>query len=244
MNVSPEPAEDRRLEPPATGTVHAWLGFVPAMTADIERAEAILSASELEAAGRLVRPEDRRRYHASHVMVRRLLGRYLGCAPAAVDWVVGPTGKPHLAAPASLEFNLSHSGNWVAFGVAAFRPVGIDLEAIRTDFDPLELAAGQFSPEENAALRREAPRDQTAAFFRCWTRKEAYLKARGEGLGYPLADFAVAFGRGEPPAILKAADDPRAAERWSVFDLAPAPDHAGAVVVAGRSAALTVRRWA
>ena len=163
--------------------------------------------------------------------VDRVLARYLGRAPV---YVAGPRGKPALEG-GEIEFNVSHSGGLVALAVARGRAVGVDIERITETPPRARIAEHFFAPAEVAALRALPADEQTEAFFRCWTRKEAYLKARGDGLSVELASFAVSLDR-----------DPRAGmtdTRWSFHSFTPAPGYAGAVVLAGPMGRLTVRRW-
>jgi 4'-phosphopantetheinyl transferase len=122
------------------------------------------------------------------------------------------------------------------------RQIGVDVEAIRTDLDIAAVAQSHFSSREVDVLMAMTPPERTAAFFRCWTRKEAYVKARGEGLGFPLGQFAVAFGPDESPGVRWVADDPEASEHWAMFDLAPASGYAGALVVDRPPVRLLARR--
>lgn len=209
--------------------------------------ERLLSADERARAARFRRETDRHRFVAAHGGLRQLLGGYLSRPPAALGFVLGEFGKPALAEADGgrvLLFNLSHAGDWILIALAAGQAVGVDVEPIRPDLDFLPIARTQFSPEEIAALAAEAPGAQVNAFFRCWTRKEAYLKARGQGLAYSLREFSVAFGAQARPELRWVADDPSAAERWTVLECAPAADYAGAVVVEGAPVRLVARSWA
>ena len=231
---------------PDPAEVRVWLAWVPLVADGPRRLAELLSAEERAAAERFLRAEDRTRYVVAHGVLREILGHCLGLPPAAVALGRGPWGKPELtgdAARTGLAFNLSHSGDLVAVAVAAGRAVGVDVEAGRTTMDVMDLAAGHFAPAEIAALASVDPADRRAAFIRCWTRKEAYVKARGEGLGFPLPRFAVAFGADQAPGLLWVADEPDAPRQWAVFDLAPGAGYAGAVVVAGPPVSLVVRRW-
>jgi 4'-phosphopantetheinyl transferase len=193
-----------------------------------------------------LRPDDRSRYIAAHGILRQLLGRYLSIAPAELAFGQNAFGKPLLTAGTgrtAVSFNLAHSGDLILYAFASDYRVGIDVEAINTDLDVTELAQSQFSLHEIQTLQAMMPSERTSAFFRCWTRKEAYLKARGEGLVFPLGQFSVSFAADVPPGIRWAADDPTVAARWSMFDLTPAPGYAGAIVVEHPSIHLVSRPW-
>jgi len=163
-----------------------------------------------------------------------LLGRYLGVAPQSVELQFNAFGKPSLAgafAASGLRFNISHSHGLALFAFGRERELGVDIEKIRPDFASVEIAGRFFCAAESARLRSLAPEHQPRAFFECWTRKEAYIKARGDGLSRRLDTFEVAFGPGAAPAILAASDDPDAAARWAVHDLQPADGYCGALIV-------------
>jgi len=115
----------------------------------------------------------------------------------------------------------------------------VDLEKIRPDFASTEIAGRFFSAAESARLRSLAPEERAQAFFECWTRKEAYIKARGDGLSRRLDSFEVAFGPGVAPAIVSAADEPDASTRWAVHDFHPAEGYCGALVVERPAVAVT-----
>jgi 4'-phosphopantetheinyl transferase len=160
--------------------------------------------------------------------------------------VTGDFGKPELAPRPEqppISFNMAHSGNVILYALADGSRVGVDVEAIRTDLDVMELAQAQFSPQEVDHLRAISPSEVAEAFYHCWTRKEAYVKARGEGLGFPLKQFSVSFGSNEPFAVQWASDDPLVSERWSMFGVSPAPGYAGAIIVEGRPVRLVSRHW-
>src|SRR5262249_12645966 len=140
--------------------------------------------------------EDRRRYLLGRGLLRLLLGHYLELTPDLLRFDYTPFGRPHLAAglaPQLLEFNVSHSGELILIAVAAGRSLGIDVEQIRADVEVKAIAARFFSPSEQEALGRLAEGQQVEAFFDCWTRKEAYIKAKGDGLSLPLDQFDVSL---------------------------------------------------
>lgn len=242
----PSPEIPDCLPFPGDDEVHVWTVLVSETLPRLSSLENTLSPNEKSKAARFVQPDDRRRFIAAHGILRLLLGRYLSVAPAALAFVNNPFGKPALVrqdGESPLSFNLTHSGDVVAFVIAAGRNVGVDVETIRNDWNLMELARAQFSDHEIGALQSLGSAEQAAAFFRCWTRKEAYIKARGEGLGFPLKQFSVAFGENDAPAVLWVADEPTAPGHWSMFDLAPAPGYAGAVAVEGRPVRLVTRQW-
>jgi 4'-phosphopantetheinyl transferase len=226
--------------------VHLWLAHLPAIPDQLPRLEQCLSAEERDRALRFRQAADRDRYIVSHGMLRVLVARYLDGDPAQLHFLQNAFGKPRLDGPAAattLCFNLSHSGEFVLLGITRAREIGVDVETVRPRFATLEVAERFFAPAEVTVLRSLPEAQQTDAFFRCWTRKEAFIKARGEGLSRALDQFEVAFRPDEPAAILRSVDDPKASLRWSVQDVSPAPGYAAAVVVDGQGLQLHCWEW-
>lgn len=240
-----QPASNRFSRPEA-GEVHVWIAFVSKAKGRLAALGGLLSEPEAAKAGRFHREEDRRRYVVAHGILRELLGGYGPWPPRELTFVHSSFGKPALDAgqwQPPLAFNLAHSGDIVLFAVAGAGRVGIDVEYRRPDIEVMEIAHSHFSAREIEVLGSLPEGERHAAFFRCWTRKEAYLKARGEGLGFPLADFTVSFRSDERPQVEWSADDAAVRDRWSMFDLGPAAGYAGAIVVDQKPVRLLVRSW-
>jgi len=186
--------------------------------------------------------KDRLRYLTGRGLLRTLLGRYLDVAPPDLRFETTAAGKPRLTSDQRrLQFNLAHSGEYVLFAIADGRAVGIDLEEIRADFDVGELAAHFFSPSEQCDLDTLTGRAKVEAFFACWTRKEAYVKARGEGLSLPLDQFDVSLRSGEPARLIATRPDPVEATRWQLSGLDVADGYKAALMVEGQG--WTLRSW-
>lgn len=206
--------------------------------------EGLLSTEELERARRFHFERDRRRYAAARGILRLLIGRYLALAPAAVPLNVDHYGKPHVASEqnaSALQFNLSHAAGLALYGFTRHRRIGVDLEQVRPDVAIAEIAASHFPPGEIERLRALPPAQQAEAFFVCWTRHEALLKARGCGLaGPPPAEEA--FLPSES-AQGSAAGVGASETQWTATTLIPALGFVGAVVVEGSSRPLRCWRW-
>lgn len=215
----------RPIEPPprAAGEVHLWR---IALDAPADAGE--ISAEERERAARLRFERDRRRFVAAHAALRRILGGYLGVPAAAVEFAYGRHGKPSLAGRAALHFNLSHSEELALLAVTEIGAVGVDVE--RERMIELEIADRYFAAGEVAALRALPADERQAAFFRCWTRKEAYLKARGEGVLLPLDGFEVSLAR-DQPRLARVMADAEEAGRWQIVHLEPAPGYVAALAM-------------
>jgi 4'-phosphopantetheinyl transferase len=170
---------------------------------------------------------------------------YLDKEPSNLCFFYSPFGKPTLIGTSGeemLRFNVSHSDGLALYAVTRGRMVGIDLERIRRDFTCEQIAKRFFSPLENAmlcALPKGHVREK--AFFSCWTRKEAYIKAKGEGLSLPLDKFDVSLSPGEPVKLLNNSLNPQEVSRWSLLEILSAPGYVAALAVEGHG--LNVTYW-
>jgi 4'-phosphopantetheinyl transferase len=216
------------LKPPAMpvqneAEVHVWRATLDRPPKEVETYRSMLSPDELLRAERLIFPEHRRRFIVARGSLRSILARYLAIAPAAIRFEYGPHGKPRLdtshvlAHP--LHFNLTHSNDLALFSVTGLGAIGIDIEQIRPDFSSAQIAKRYFSAGEIEALGMLAPQEYAEAFFRCWTRKEAFIKATGLGLSLPLDQFDVTLNPGETASLLRTAWDPGEAAHWSLRTL-------------------------
>jgi 4'-phosphopantetheinyl transferase len=221
--------------------VHVWRIDLALEPRRLEALSKRLSPDEQERAARFYFQKDRDHYTAARGSLRLILARYLDVEPRDLGFSYSAYGKPSVISPgieAGLRFNLSHSGHLALVGVAHGRDIGIDIERVREDFAGEKIAERFFSEREVACLR-SVPRDRQAqAFFSCWTRKEAYIKARGEGLSMPLDKFDVAFAPGEAPALLGTRIDPGEVGRWSLHDLRIDEGFAAALAVEGHDVRL------
>lgn len=211
-----------------SGAVHVWRTRLDQPVELQENYLRTLAEDERVRANRFHFDQHRRHFVVARGFLRVLLARYLDTTPEAVRFAYGPYGKPLLAGEhgeSSLRFNASHSGDWAVYGFAQDHEVGIDVEQIKEDFGTEGIAERFFSAGEVQTLNALAEAEKPAAFFRCWTRKEAYIKAIGSGLSHPLDSFDVTLAPGEPAALA------RVAELWSLFDLDVAPGYAGALAV-------------
>ena len=230
----------------AENEVHVWRASLKASFSTISSLQGILAEEEVKRAKRFYFEEDRLRWIVARGILRRLLGQYLDMDPREVRFVTNGYGKPFVVYPsqgACLHFNLSHSADLALYAFAYDRYVGIDVEYMRVDIECEQLAHHYFSAVECAALQGLPPAVRLEAFFLCWSRKEAYIKARGEGLSIPLDQFDVSLAPGEPAALLADREDPQATARWSLHALAPADCYAGAIVVEGTHWQLSCWQW-
>ena len=222
--------------------VHVWrVALAPPFALDCG-AERNLDGEERRVASRFRYDDDRRRYTISHVALRDVLARYLGVSANRIEFGKDGHGKPRLAAEFAardLRFNLSHCRRLALVAVAWHREVGVDVEAIAADADDVQLAARRFAPREIAALRALPPAERQAAFFRIWTRKEAYLKAVGQGVSIPLDSVDTT------PDIIEPSDSatPQRPPRWSLHSFEVGHDCAAAVSIQGVAAHIRRFDW-
>src|SRR6267378_4186548 len=193
-----------------------------------------LSDAERIRASRFAFDRDRRRFVVTRARLRQLLGVRLDVRPESVELVYGERGKPALArgyAGSDLRFNVSHVGDVAVYGFSTGREIGIDVEAVRTIRDADDIAARFFSRCENEAYLALDPRDKPLGFFNCWTRKEAFIKALGDGFSHPLDRFEVSLTPGEPARIVHVESTPGERCGWTLHSFSPGPGLVGAVVV-------------
>jgi 4'-phosphopantetheinyl transferase len=224
--------------------VHVWCLALDLPLEQVQELRATLSADEFQRAERYHFDRHRRRFIACRGQVRRILAGYLGARPADLRFRYGPRGKPSLEAPWSeseLQFNVSNSDDVALLAVARNRQLGVDVEHVREPRDFESLAAQFFAGSEVAQLRALPEDERREAFFHCWTRKEAVLKAVGTGLAFPLDKVVVTLARGEPARVIAYDDDPRAPMQWWLESLAPMPEYIGALAAVGNP--LEVQCW-
>ena len=212
---------------PANG-VDLWIWSLDHDASRLNEFERLLSGDERRRAGRVVFPILAERFIAAHGRLRQILGHRLGLDPASLSFMTNAYGKPELI-DGQVHFSLSHSGDLAALAVATF-PIGLDIEIMR----PVsrELPERYFSAIERAGLRALEGESWRDAFFRCWTRKEAVIKALGLGLAFPLSDFDVSFDDARPAALTRLVGAPMAADEWQLHHIDVSSDCVGAIAAA------------
>ncbi|HKD82306.1 MAG TPA: 4'-phosphopantetheinyl transferase superfamily protein [Candidatus Angelobacter sp.] len=191
-----------------------------------------LCASEQEKAARFHFRADYDRYVAARAFLRLQLGAFLDCDPESLLFQYTSHGKPYIE-NCGIEFNISHSGNWVLFAFSRSAEVGVDIEQMRPLPDMREVAKHHFAASEFNQWEATAELKRLEAFYQCWTRKESFIKAIGEGLSCPLDSFEVTFGSEEPARLTRVDGDEALAAQWWMADLRG---------FAGYAAAVTTRR--
>jgi 4'-phosphopantetheinyl transferase len=212
--------------------LHVWHWELTCPPQETEKLWNILADDERQRAQRFHFAKLRDAFVINRGRLRSLLAGYLSKAPEQLVFAYTLHGKPSLPDGAELRFNLSHTEGRAALAVVQGREIGIDVEQIRTQADARKIAERFFSERERLALREFSGEALDRAFFRCWTRKEAYIKAKGEGLSIPLHQFDVSLGEDEPAVVLGTRPDSEECKRWQLYELALSSGCAAALAVA------------
>jgi 4'-phosphopantetheinyl transferase len=224
----------QQAPPLLQGHAHVWRFSLDRLPEELDRWTEVLSPDERQRAARFAMPQLRQRFTAGRGLLRTILSGYLGITPVEIEFSYNGYGKPDLCGSAlgkGLSFNLSHTAGLALLGVCLGRRIGVDVEAIRDNVKCEQLAERFFSAQEAAELLALPDADRRAAFFRCWTRKESYIKALGRGLSMPLESFDVSLHPSQPARLVAVRDDPGEVDRWHVVALTPAAGYEAAMFV-------------
>lgn len=222
--------------------VHLWAVDLTRPSPNLQKLGQLLAADELARADRFHFNRDRDFYICARGVLRLLIGRYQQVQPETIAFIYGEQGKPALA-EGDLEFNVSHAFGVALIGFARGREIGVDVELIRPLTDVKAVARRSFSDAEFEVWTAVAEPQKMRAFFNCWTRKEAYIKATGQGLACPLGSFAVTLRPDEPAALLHINNSQAQAAKWHLKSVEPAQNYVGAVLVTGSDWALSQFAW-
>jgi 4'-phosphopantetheinyl transferase len=231
--VSPDAVVRNGLRLPSD-EVHVWRLSLDHPAPVLRQLEGVLSGHERARADRFVFARDRRRYVAAHGQLRHVLAGYLHQRPEAVELTGEAGAKPRVAADPAVRFSLSHSGDLSLVAVASGREVGVDVEELRPVDDPDDLVVKCFSELEREEWATVPEGLRQPVFLETWTRKEALLKALGEGLSRRLSCFAVTVAPGRPARILRFEEEASVAGRFELHPLRPGPGYVGTLAVEGR----------
>jgi 4'-phosphopantetheinyl transferase len=222
--------------------VHVWKASLDRNPSELDSLRQTLAADEQKRAERFRFKKHRDRFIVGRGVLRTILGMYLARHPGQFRFRYTQYGKPELSVEAdALSFNLSHSRDLALYAVTQKREIGVDVEFIREDINLLGIAKRFFSEREYAQLQALPQSRQLQTFFDCWTRKEAFIKAKGEGFSLPLHQFDVSITPGLPAALLRTEWNPDEAALWSLNSFAPAPGYAAALAVEGKH--WNLRNW-
>ena len=235
-------------EPPVTlemaeDEVHLWLATLKRSPDEVDEFRQLLSHDEKARADRFHFTQDKIYYTVGRGLLRRLLSRYVQIEPTQLQFGYNQYGKPHLSLTPPgiagqplqlLSFNLSHSGELALYGFSWRRAIGVDIEFMGRELEFLSIAKNFFSPAEIQVLNRQTSAQTVAtAFYNCWTRKEAYIKAHGMGLSLPLDSFDVTLAPGEAAQLLATRPDASEALKWNLHDLVVPEGYAAALATEG-----------
>ncbi|HYA88528.1 MAG TPA: 4'-phosphopantetheinyl transferase superfamily protein [Nitrospirota bacterium] len=227
-----------------TDEIHIWFSVLNQSVPEINKFYLTLSADERERAGRFHRYQDKRRFIVRHGILRMILGCYLDVEPGELRFKEGENGKPEIDGSftkRTLQFNLSHSQGVALFAFTQNYDIGVDIEHIH-DFPEMDQIVERFfSVKEKAAYQLSSVSQRRETFFKGWTCKEAFIKAIGNGLSQPLRSFDVSMAPGESSELLGIEGDLRETARWSIHNMEPIPNYAGALAV--RSKLLKLKCW-
>lgn len=245
LGESPCRAALRSDAPPALSEwdVHVWSVELDDWLAEIRSLSLLLSADEQAQAARFVFGRDGARFILRRALLRQILSGYTGQKPGRLEFYRTPLGRPMLARECggdTLRFSLSHSHGLILVAVTQQRQVGIDVERVREDFAWSPMISTVFSETESIAFNLLPSPQQTGAFFNSWTRKEAFLKATGEGIATSLRQVEVSL---QAPKVLRIGGDVKPAAAWSLRDLVPAPGFIASLAVFGHDWRLSMGRW-
>ena len=228
------------------GEAHVWFVRLQEMRRHFESVLETLSPDEVARAARFSFEEHRNEYALTRGFLRHIVGCYTAFAPRLLQFRYNSYGKPRLAAECGgdrLSFSLSHSRGVAVYAFTRDRQVGVDLEYFHHDVEFDEVAELYFSQREISVFLQLPSDRKRDAFFSCWTRKEAYIKARGEGLSLDLRSFDVAFAPAQPASVFSVGDDPNKTQRWSLADLSAPVGYTAAFAVEGVAPRIEQWQW-
>jgi 4'-phosphopantetheinyl transferase len=232
---------------PLTGRhVHIWASSLDKPAACTSSLGSILSVDERKRSQQFKFEADRTRFIAGRGLLRNILGAYVQTDPAKLSFTYSPRGKPNLGTTpeqGTLHFNVAHSKDLILIALTRACAVGIDVEWIHPMNDAEDIAARFFSPRESAKLMALANDQRNPAFFNLWTRKEAWLKATGDGISEMLNQVEVSCVPDEPARVLAISGNVEAAQRWTMLGLSPAPGFAAAVAAEAKDLQFSCWQW-
>lgn len=228
-----------------SGQVEVWYAPLDIPPSEVHRLERTLANDEVSRAARFRHLTDRRHFVACRGILREILSRYVDESPGEIEFCYGPRGKPRLRSddgPHRLRFNVSHSQGLAVFAIAHDREVGVDIERLDPNLEWQEIAESVFSAEEVNALRSLPAQSRSAAFLNVWTRKEAYAKARGEGLSLPLGELETLHSPDDSRSFFPSGNCVESS-RWTLRAFTPTDGYVGALAVEGTGSQITCERW-
>jgi 4'-phosphopantetheinyl transferase len=218
--------------------IHVWIAELDQSVNQVREFEEILALEERRRAERFHFENDRNRFIVGHGILRRILGRYLGIEPCLLKFFRGAFGKLYLPNDLNsrlINFNISHSGTIALFAFTRNREIGVDVEKVRPIANMDQISKLFFSKRENTVFQMLPSSQKTKAFYNCWVRKEAFIKAMGMGMFRPLDTFEVSLVPGKPAKLLSNSEKSRAASRWTIYDIRATNGYVSAIAVGDQS---------
>ena len=225
------------------GKVILWIIDLKKGQKYIEYFKSNLSSDEVEKSDKFRFKKDCNCFIITRGVLRVLLSHYLNLNTNQIHFQYSYYGKPKLIPKYNLSFNVSHSGNFSVIGFFKGAEIGVDIEECKNDFDVLEIAQNFFSKKEIEALNQIPENQRERAFFRCWTRKEAFIKAEGSGLSFPLDKFTVSLKSDDEASLLNTYWDEKEKSKWSLHAFSPYPNYLAAVAVKGNVKNYNLYDW-
>jgi len=227
-----QPTQNLSLAP---NQIHIWRMFLNQPTEKTQQLSQILSPEENNKANRFYFEKDRHKFILSRGTLRTILSQYLNFPPQNLKFTYSKQGKPTLLTETPIYFNLSHSHEITLYAITLNREIGIDLEFLRPITEAENIVKNYFSNKESALFNTISSDQKPEAFFNAWTRKEAYLKATGQGLSQPLKEVEVNFTPGEPAKLLSIKGDTQKASEWTLKHLIPHPNYIACVAISAQN---------
>jgi 4'-phosphopantetheinyl transferase len=203
----------------------------------------LLSSDEKNRAQKFRFAKNSQNFIAARGILRSLIGKYLEINPAEVSFQYSKFGKPGIAHNNSLQFNISHSQNVALFAFTKRFTIGVDVEFVNPNIEAKDIATNFFSKNEILNLLALPEEQQSLGFFNCWTRKEAFIKAVGEGLSFPLDKFEVSLEPDKPAKLLATHWEPEAVSKWSMYSMSPGANFVGSLVIEGLAQQVKFWNW-
>ena len=222
---------------------HIWRADLDINESSQGSFQKLLSSDEKNRAKKFRFAKDSQNFIAARGILRLLVGKYLEINPAEISFQYGEFGKPCIQNDNALKFNISHSQNIALFAFTKKFNVGVDVEFVNPNIEVKDIATKFFSANEIMNLLALPEQEQTLGFFNCWTRKEAFIKAVGEGLSFPLDKFEVSLELGKPANLLATHWEPEAVSKWSMYAMSPADEFVASLVIEGLVEKVKFYNW-
>ncbi len=221
--------------------VHIWNVYIPQQLDRLDVYWHILSTDEQEKAQRFRFQKDKNCSIIARAILRELLAEYLEIDSKKIEFKYTEKGKPYLTLPKNIYFNISHSKDCIALAFSKTPILGVDIEYTEHPIEVLSVASSFFSETENQILKNLPLEQHQKAFYTCWTRKEAFIKATGDGLSFPLKEFSVSFQKNTYPQLLETLWDINEKKRWTLEAFIPFKNYIGAIAIRNNNRALAIK---